>query len=195
MYCLQFTTIATGLVLLSAQISYGQVSLSLSSAADLDHLVVGQPVTFEINLSGIASGQEVDFIAATVVYDSSLLSPPVITAGDIVPSPADFFSLEDAGLADATFQTFGVDPSDHILADGTFFTFEVTVLAAGSGSLGFDFVDATRFNAQNPLSSIPLTASDGPPLDFVAVVPEPRAAVLALTAAATLLWFGRQRSA
>lgn len=80
--------------------------LSLSTSADANHLHVGDSVTFDASLSGIDSSNSdtyPSFLAATVSYDNSLLSPfPVVTPGAIVP---------DIRLPLSLYQNFRFVPS------------------------------------------------------------------------------------
>jgi|GEM_PF-2970783 len=163
----------------------GDPSLGLfSPAPDLNTLVVGQAITFSVQLSELEVSQELDSLAATVTYDGSLLSVPSISPGAIIPDPLDdaldFLTLEETGLADATFMTFGINQPDHIVADGAFFSFDVVALAAGSGSVSFDFVSATEFNPLDPFDPIPLLIGVGPALSFTVVSEAPEPATFSL---------------
>jgi hypothetical protein len=61
----------------------GSVTLSVvqdpSSVADLNALTAGQPVTFDVNLSGLdlALGQTLGSLEGTVSFDASLLGQPL----------------------------------------------------------------------------------------------------------------------
>ena len=154
------------------------ITLSLSSsAADLNNLLLGDTVNFVVDLSGLPAGVELDSLAGSVVYDGSLLGEPTITPGEIIPNPLDdpldFLFIEDTGLADAVFLTFSIEPSDHIVGNGTFISFDVPVIGLGSGNMTIDFAGATQFNTADPLDPIVLIVQSGPPLDFVTQVPEP----------------------
>ncbi len=158
-----------------AGVSHAGVQLSLTApGVDLDNLPLGVPTTIHVQLSGLDVGQELDALAATVVYDGVLLGVPLISSGPIVPNPLDnpldFLTSKQSGLADATFMTFGTEPSDQIVSEGTFFTFDVTPLVYGSGSLSFDFVDATQFNPNDPFDPILLYPVAGPNLTFTSPI-------------------------
>ncbi len=80
--------IATLVLLGAASNGHGITSLSLSStAADLDNLLVGQMVMFQVELFGLELSQELDSLAAMVLYDPGLLGEPTISPGGIVPDP------------------------------------------------------------------------------------------------------------
>jgi hypothetical protein len=144
-------------------------------------LPVGYTVTFDVRLSGLEGGQELDSLAATIDYDGAILGAPTIVRGEIVPDPlagpSDFLFSEDDGMADASFYTSSGDPAHRITENGVFFSFSTEVLAAGSGSFSFSYVDATQF----PGTDISVTGSA---LSFQSViVPEPSTCVLLATAA------------
>jgi len=75
-----------------------QVSLALSTdAPDLNTLAVGQTFTVDVQLSGIAAGQQLDSLLGSVLFESNFLSIPTVSAGPIVPNPSDFFAADFAG--------------------------------------------------------------------------------------------------
>ncbi len=182
----------------TAALSHADVQISLTApGGDLDNLPLGVPTTILVQLSGLGVGQELDTLAATVVYDGALLGVPSVSSGPIIPSPLDdpfdFLTVEQSGLADATFLTFGAESSDRIVSEGTFFTFDVIALALGSGSLYFDFIDATQFNPDDPFDSIPLNPVAGPSLGFTVVVPEPASSTLLMGFLVLAAGLGRRR--
>ncbi len=184
------TIVMTCLVCTSALSHADFISLSAPGVV-LEYLPLATTVTIYVQLSGLEVGQELDTLAATVLYDGALLGTPSISSGPIVPNPLDdpldFLAFGRSGLADATFLTFGTEWYDRIVSEGTFFTFDVTALALGSGSLYFDFVAATEFNPDFPLDPITLNPVVGPALNFTVVeVPEPTGIMLILTMAAGL---------
>ena len=82
------TTKRIGLVLLCFVFycleSRADVSISIRSAGpDIDNLTVGQTAAFIVELAGLRDGQELDVLAATVLYDSGLLGEPTISPGGI----------------------------------------------------------------------------------------------------------------
>ncbi len=85
-----------------AGVSHADFQLSLTvPGVDLDNLPLGVPTTILVQLSGLGVGQELDTLAATVVYDGALLGAPSISSGPIVPNPLDdpldFLSFGQSG--------------------------------------------------------------------------------------------------
>ena len=74
--------------------------LSLATSDDLANLAPGQTITIDAVLSGLNPGDELEFLAATAIYDDLVLGTPTITAGSIVPEVGDFTATELPGLAD-----------------------------------------------------------------------------------------------
>lgn len=127
-------------------------NLSLSTSADPAHLQIGNSVTFDVNLSGIDptnSDTYLSYLAATIDYDNSLLnSNPVVAAGAIIPDPSGFVGTGFFAAADAYYDGVFL-ASTPISQDGTFFSFQVTPLQAGSGTLSFTAAAATLANDPN----------------------------------------------
>jgi hypothetical protein len=120
--------------------------LSLSTSADANHLQIGDSVTFDVSLSGIGSSNSdtyLSYLAATISYDNSLLSPnPVVTPGAIVPDITGFVGTGLPDAADAFYD--GVFLASTPISDsGTFFSFQVTATKVGSGTLSFTAAAAT----------------------------------------------------
>jgi hypothetical protein len=163
-----------------------KAGLTLSVAAesaDLNNLSVGQTVRFEVVLSGVNSGDQLDYLAGTVTFDSSLLGKPTnVTAGAIVPDPTGFVSDGFPGEADAFYDAvFFSMTNTPISSNGTFYTFDVVAQQPGSGRLTFDPTSLAATDGTN--TSISLGA--GSPLPFTivpAAVPEPNSLVLAVAA-------------
>jgi hypothetical protein len=161
----------------------------------VNHLTVGQSVTFNVDLSGVDPNDAntyLSFLTATVQYNSPLvlLSPSTVMAGPILPDPADFTGDSSTNGADGFYDAvFGADPSaPPISTNGTFFSFTVTTLAAGDGTISFVpgiFEAATFTNDPTQTSQIiPDTTS----LNFhieggTVVVPEPGAHIVLLSCA------------
>lgn len=178
--------------------TFALATLSLEALANPLTLTVGQPVTFQVRLSGLESGQELDMLAVSVVYDGALLGTPSITPGGIVPDPLadplDFVVAPEAGLADATFSTDFANTSSawHICSNDIFYDFDVEALREGAGTLAFKVVYATLFNHSEPESPILLDVTRGPALEF-SIIPEPSGWIMLLTAALAVAGRGVQR--
>lgn len=137
-----------------------EVLLSLSSPADVNHLTVGQSVTFNVDLSGLDPqdpGTYLSFLDATVQYDNILLSPSTVMVGSIVPDATNFTGTGLSNKADGLYDgVFAASPSDPISTNGTFFSFTATTLAAGDGTITFESdaatlaVDPTQTTQFNP---------------------------------------------
>ena len=160
----------------------GAASLTFDSPDDLSMLSVGETFTVNVLLSDLDAGQELAALDATTFGpDDLLVAPDMVTPGSIVPSPADTF----LGNADSDGQFVFADGFffalfDGITDEGTFFSFDLTPEAVGSGVIDFDLVNAEDFDG----NIVDVTVGDG--LSFT-VVPEPTsAAVLALLAPALL---------
>jgi hypothetical protein len=172
-------TIAVGSL---AVVSPGRAApvVSLTCSADPQMLQVGQPVSFDVRLSGFEAPQELSYLAAIVSYTGDVLGPSVVTCGDVVPSPlhdsADFASIEGDHGVEAIFLTAGESSDDHIRGDGVFFHFNADVLATGRCTMSFDFADAARYvNSSTPYD--PVGVELGESLSLRAV-PEPAGWVL-----------------
>ena len=70
-----FTSLLTIIALIfAAADARAGLTLSLAAeSADLSHLSMGQTVRFDVLLSGLASGDSLDYLAGTVTFDSQSL--------------------------------------------------------------------------------------------------------------------------
>ncbi len=110
------------------------IVLSLSSETpDLSHLTVGQTVRFDVQLSGLNPGDQLDYLAGTVDFDSNLLGTPTqVAAGAIVPDPTGFVGTPFIGVADAFYDAvFFSVTNTPISSNGTFYTFDVKTQGPG----------------------------------------------------------------
>ena len=97
--------VAAGLFLTS-QTCLAEPLLSLSSSsADLSNLMPGQVATIQVELTGLGPGDQLDFLAATLVFDADLLGTPSVTPGPIIPDATGFVQGESPGLADGLYDT------------------------------------------------------------------------------------------
>ena len=107
----------------------GAVTLSLSTAADLSNLNVGDVVTFDVTLSGLLAAEELEYLQAKIVFDSPPLGTATTpTAGTVVPllGAAYFTSSGVAGSADAQYDAEFFNPAPagpNITTNGVFFCF------------------------------------------------------------------------
>jgi hypothetical protein len=119
------------------------LAFSITSNADLTNLSVGQDVTFNVVLSGLGSGDSLDFLAATVTFDGTLLgTPSAINPSAIVPDSTGFLSSASLGMADANYDDSSSVSGNPVTENGIFYSFDTTVQSAGSGMLAFDFSSA-----------------------------------------------------
>ncbi|WP_145217587.1 hypothetical protein [Planctomycetes bacterium TBK1r] len=172
----------------STSASAGVMSLTLDSrGVDLNALELGDSVTIDVLLDRLGIGKLTDLGATVTLSSTSHLSDPAVNpiAGDIVPDPLDV--LFSGGFfndsVDAQFTTFfSFVPDPEINSDGVFFSFDLTAIAAGSGSIGFDLFSPFAIAADDPLN--PIFDIDTSELNYTVTasnaVPEP----------ASLLCFG-----
>jgi hypothetical protein len=131
--------------------------LSLSTNADAAHLHVGESVTFDVTLSGVDMGNSntsLSYLAATISYDNTLLSPnQIVTPGAIIPDTTgfpDILGFVGTGFPDAAdglYEGYNFDQVNPIILpisqNGVFFSFQVTPANPGSGTLVFSAVATT----------------------------------------------------
>lgn len=174
------------LLLLATQFAHAGPLLSLSTdAPDLSSLALGQSFDVQVLLSGLNPGDTLDFLAATVVFDASVLGTPTLAIGPIVPDLTGYIQSALPGLADASYDDLFAASGSPIAANGLFYSFGVTVQGSGQGTIAFDFVDSSGSDA----SGAPLpTVIAGNTLSFSTVsgVPEPSSFVLLGTGALVL---------
>jgi PEP-CTERM motif len=196
------TLLVAALSLVSRNRADAGLMFSLHPDADLSSLFPGQVVTFDVNLAGLVTGDELDFLTATVEFDPLLLGTPTIS---VPPTPIavfdPFFTRSEPGLAEVAY----LAPFDGppITQDGAFFSFSAQVLGPGTGMIGFTRVEAIA----SPFSATPhlvSASSMGPQAldDFasdplqISSVPEPSSfALLAMGAASLCGWRLRSRRA
>ncbi len=172
--------------LLAASGARADLTLSVAAeSADLSHLAVGQSVRFDVSLSGLNSGDQLDYLAGTVTFDSSLLgSATKGSAGAIVPDLSRFVSAGFVGAADAFYDAVFPSATTPISSNGVFYTFDVVTRQPGSGSLTFDLTSLAASDGNNA----PVSLSAGPALPFTieaaVSVPEPNSLVVTLAALA-----------
>ena len=152
------------------------LNATITTDADTTNLFLQQPVVFEVAISGLEPGQQLDFLGITVAMDAYRMGTPnPITRGGIVPTPgadpSDFLTARAPGIADASFYCSGTLPTQRITSNGTFFTFTLTPQHAGSVPLEITFADALLHNPADPESPIPLTITAAGTLEVVVFCP------------------------
>lgn len=199
MRTLSFTTLLAIATLAVSPHATRAIMFSLSSSpSDLTTLSVGDTVTLDVSLSGLAPGEELAFLAATIGFDDNVFGAPLavdpgIDPPGILPDPLGFDGTRSPGLADGLFDAFNTaSGNDRITTNGLFYTFRLEVqpsAVVGPGQIAFGFVDALLPDFSAPM----ITTSD--PLSLT-VVPEPTAALmLGFTAALFVTTRRRNRPA
>lgn len=169
-----------------SSVSQAGLILSLSApGAELADIHVGETVTFDVSVSGIA-GAGLSFLSVEVDFDSAVFgTPSAIVGGAILPyaDPADlgFLPLPFSGSAQGSYDMVFAPLPTPITSDGVFFSFAVTALAPGSGSFSFSSAGSAAFDTNNAL--IAEFTMNAPPTVTVLggsgpVVPEPSSLVL-----------------
>jgi hypothetical protein len=146
------------------------LTLSVSAeSADLTHLQVGQTVRFDVSLSGLTSGNQLDYLAGTVLFDDTLLgSGKNVTARAIVPDLTGFVSATFAGAAAAFYDAVFVAVSGTpISANGVFYSFDVVAHKPRSGTMGLDPSSLAASDGKNN----PITLGCGPDISYTILAP------------------------
>ncbi len=146
------------------------VTLSLDpGSTDLNDLQVGDAVTINVVVSNL-QGSQLASLGGSVEYpDRHFDSTQAISAGSVVPDPLDLIPFEDPGFMDGQFFARG----GNIATEGTFFSFELTAKATGSGTIGFvPFSPFAEDEALTPIFDIP-TNELAYTIRPLQIVPEP----------------------
>jgi hypothetical protein len=156
--------------------SQAAIVLSLTSTGDLTNVTVGQTVRVDVQLTGLAPAESLDFLAASVSFDSTVLGTPVVNPGVIVPDPTApaFVGLGLPGLADASYDSIFSVAGEFIVNNGVFFSFDVAPLAPGSTELSITFADGS-------VDGVPTRIGSSDSLN-VTVVPEVSTWIMVLSA-------------
>jgi hypothetical protein len=161
--------------------------LSIESSADVNHLAVGQAVAFDVRLAGIDPADAntfLNYLAATTQYDSTLLSvTAAVTPGAIAADPLNFLGTPLSGGADGLYDGVFLNSPTPISDSGTFYSFTVTTLRAGTGTLSFSAAAATLLSDpdQNNQFTPTLTSLDITVEGPTVATPAPPALALALS--------------
>jgi len=165
-----------------------EMVLTLSSPDDLTNLLVDQTVTIQVSLTGLESAQELESLSGTVEFAEAVFGlPSTPVAGDIITDAADFTPFADPGLADGLF--FTTEAANRITSDGVFYSFDLTVVGAGSGTFSFQ---SGSLSAEIAGQQDPLFPTAGDSLAYTVVIPEPASAAL-LGIVGVILFAGRRR--
>jgi hypothetical protein len=110
-------------------------SLTIQTEAVPIEILVGETRLINVQV-GALEGRQLQSLGGTIQFDAGHLGTPSSgTAGAVVPDPADVTLTPAAGSIDAQF--FAAAPAGNISSEGTFFSFEITGLAPGSGVIQF----------------------------------------------------------
>ena len=190
------------LILLAGSTCQAGPVVSLSSTTpDLDHIQVGDIVRFDITLSSLNPGDTLELLGVSVDFPglnfgAPTSNSPSLEPAGIVPDLRGYSGATPTGSAVGLYDTLNLFPPPDFFPDitsnGLFFSFTVTALAAGSGTVAFG----------NDLNSMGFDAS-GLPLDNVVganelsftvlqSTPEPGSAILlGIGTLATAVWVRR----
>lgn len=164
--------------------------LDLSLSQDPAALFLGDTVTVSVNLSGLEPGEQIGFAGTTVTFSSAIFGiPGGLAGGPIAPNPADLLLASGAGFADGSYAITGSLSPMPIVSNGTLFSFDLPVLALGTGRIQFDFADLHAVDSGSPSGTKPIPFTTGGPIDYTTVVPEP---ALLLPLAGVLLLLRRR---
>lgn len=171
----QSTLIAAALAMFSG-VALADLTVEIRTDADITNLFLQQPVRFEVVVSGIRPGQELDFLGITVTMNAFRMGTPnPVLRGGIVPTPGasttDFLTARAPGLADASFLSPGTLSTQRITSDGIFFTFDVTPQRAGIVPITITFAEATLYNPLDPESPTPIAIAAAGVLEVTVFCP------------------------
>jgi hypothetical protein len=122
--------------LLMASSVEGAIMLTLNpGTSNLTNLTVGDTVTVTVDLSAL-SGMQLASLGGGITFPAANFGTPQNSvAGSIIPDPSDVILQQLPGLMDSQFFAFA---GGNIVSEGAFFSFQLTALAAGSGTIAFD---------------------------------------------------------
>jgi hypothetical protein len=152
------------------------LTVTIRTDANIANLYLLQPVTFEVVISGLEPGQQLDYLGVTVAADPYRMgAADLISPGEIVPSVAasqlDFLTSSAPGVADASFYTTGGLPAHRITTDGVFFTFDFSPQHAGGVSLEVIYAEALMHNSLDEGNPVWLAAAAMQPLEVTIFCP------------------------
>src|SRR5262245_6202853 len=101
-----FRSALISIVAVSSSVAYSAEVASLKlSAPDLSSLRIGNSVSVDVNLIDLPAGATIDYLAATLSFDSALFDKPTIFPGSLIPDDAAFTSHSEFGLVDAAYDS------------------------------------------------------------------------------------------
>jgi hypothetical protein len=168
------------------------LTMSVEGGGDLTNLTVGQTETIDVTLSGLVAPTNLSFLNQFIFFsDPTVLSATTPVAGSIVPNPGGDFTSSGGSGASGVFVG---NSTNLITTNGIFFSFQVTALKAGSGTLTNNFDSAEDSKG----TTVPLGAIN--PLSYhVTSVVAPEPSTLAMIGSAVPLgigwWLRRRRRA
>jgi len=181
--------------------------VTLSSPDTLTNLTVGQQVTIDVNLQGLAVGTDFIFnLNTSVLFPSSQFQPVPdlsntsgLTTGFgsgfvflYASQPPGFYALSslNAGNAIGIF----APPYAAISENGLYYSFTLKAIAAGSGSILFDPTSGANQYAADDTGFNYAPLPTGGPLSFaIGSVPEPSSLSVALVASLVGLGYAWRR--
>ncbi|MDQ3439341.1 MAG: hypothetical protein M3478_03215, partial [Planctomycetota bacterium] len=93
--------------------------------------------------------------------------PATVRLGNLITDPTAFDSLSEDGFVDAIVDVAPGNSEGRIRGEGTFVSIDLVAATPGSGTVSFDFVDALRYDPNNPSRPMEFGISSGPGLDVV----------------------------
>lgn len=188
--------VAIGAITFFPQCGFAGLLISLSSNVnDVNHLQIGEPVQFTVELAGLGIGDELVELSARATFEAAQFDSPIISVGAVLPNPLadplDFTVVSGPGAVDATFLTFSAATTSHIVSNGAFFHFTINPQTVGQGVFQLVFADAQQIDPADPGNLISPSITLGAPLNF-AVVPEPSSILLSLLATGAFVTIARR---
>ena len=142
--CLSFTMLA----MLSPAANAAPI-LTLSSPTDLTTLTIGQNVTINVTLSGLAQGNLIYQMFSQVLFSPSVFTPVLnpgftsgLTPGGILKTGTDVANFDSASSFNASnaagnYSDSSPNVGTAISSNGLFYSFTLHAAATGSGGLSF----------------------------------------------------------
>jgi hypothetical protein len=206
-----FTGSILAILILISPRAVANPMVSLSSPENLTHLSVGQQVEIDVTLSGLPVGTDFIFNLNTQLLFPSTMFQTVPNLGNssglttsfgpgsafqFVDQPPNFYALSslNAGNAIGIFNDQAPASSEAINENGLYYSFNLTAIAPGSGSILFDPTPGANQYAADDTGFNFAPLPTGAPLVFaIASVPEPSSLSLGLVASLVGCGYARSR--